>query len=631
MKRDDVEWLACMIVASIALVYAIFVVPYIPTTDGPQHVLSAHIENHFSDRGSVYPEFYRILPQFAGKGFALLYGPLESVMPWRLALRVALSAIGLSFAWGFAFVVLSLDASRRATSLLGFAIALPYSVYMGFFPFAVGTSLGMFTLAFVLRRPPSTLGRCAVLSLLLLLQGVCHIFTAVLTGAVVLVLAQVDAPRGERARRALKMALIGLPVVLLLGLTMLERTARSMDQSSAEWLFSDRLREVSRWFVPGSEVRAWLVIALLITGIATTLLRARAGRATPNERALAWLALAFLALTLLSPLHMPGWRFFAPRFAALAAGLGLALVRLPERASPRLARACVPLVTAGCLLSGLASRSLHVELADGCADALSGLDAPLHFTGPRLPYVIDPICGTPHHPTAGPVPRASLAFNTPLLYLVDHGGIGTTQMFHGEAPIHAIGFAGTGRPPRPDPRALDMASSPSAERDPVLRSAVLTQLAADGMPFEGIHVVGGRAADFALFERRGYVPEFQHGSLFIARFEGCPAAVLLSTGALGDGPVLVEYGLFSRALLDPEPRSIATQRVDPASPSLEGAIRVPLNGRPCGEIWVRPFGDVDGSGDFTRGDRTCANADAQGRILVKVSREQPFVRCLPSP
>jgi hypothetical protein len=430
------------------------------------------------------------------------------------------------------------------------------------------------------------------------------------------------------------MALVGLPVAALLGLTMVERTARSMDQTSAEWMFSERFGEASRWFVPGPELRAWLVIALMVTAVAAALVRARTGRATSNERALAWLALGFLAVTLLSPLHMPGWRFFAPRFAVLAAALGLALVRLPERASPRMVRASVPLVTAACLLSALASRNLHVELADGCADALSGLDAPLHFSGPRLPLVIDPICGTPHHPTAGPVPRASLAYNTPLLYLVDHGGIGTTQMFHGEAPIHAIGFVGTGRPPRPDPRALEIVSSAAAERDPKLRGAALTQLAADGMPFEGIHVVGGRPADFALFERRGYVTEFEHGSLFVGRFEGCPAELVLTPDALVGDPVLVEYGLFSRTLLDPEPRRIGIRRIDRPTLDGTGVIRVPLNARPCGEIWVRPFADVDGSSTFTPGDRTCANADGQGRILANVRRDQlerAAVRCVFSP
>ena len=36
MKRESAEWLACMLAASVGLVYCLWVVPYIPTPDGPQ-------------------------------------------------------------------------------------------------------------------------------------------------------------------------------------------------------------------------------------------------------------------------------------------------------------------------------------------------------------------------------------------------------------------------------------------------------------------------------------------------------------------------------------------------------------------------------------------------------------------
>jgi hypothetical protein len=212
-----------MLLASAGLVYALWVVPYLPTSDGPQHVLAAHIENHYSDPGSAYPEFYRILPQFAEKGFALVFAPLESILPWRVALRVTLSLMALAFAWGFALVVLSLDRTRRATAMLGFVFALPWALYMGFFQFVVGTTLGMYTLAFVLRRPTTTTARHVVLAVLLLAQGVCHVFTALLTGAIVTVLALVAAPKRGRLPELGRMMLVGAPAAALLGLTFVER------------------------------------------------------------------------------------------------------------------------------------------------------------------------------------------------------------------------------------------------------------------------------------------------------------------------------------------------------------------------------------------------------------------------
>jgi hypothetical protein len=638
-NREHAVWLLCMLVASVGLVWSLWVVPYIPTTDGPQHVLSSHIENHYSDAGSVYPEFYRILPQFAGKGFALLFGPLEAVLPWRVALRVALSIIAVAFAWGFALVVLSLDGGgveRRPTAMLGFFIALPYSLYMGLFQFVVGSTLGLYILAFVLRRPPSTNARRAVLALLLLVQGVFHIFTAILTGVVVLVLALVAAPKGQRLREVGRIALVGTPAGAVFALTVVGRNLRASEQQNFSWAMGERFTELSRWFVPGPDLRGWPVLLLAVAGIASTLLRGRRGTAAPSppmERALGWIGLVFLVLVIFAPLHIPGWQFFAPRFCILAVVLGLALVRLPSSSTPGslLARVAPPALAALCLGWDLVSANVHRALANGCADALAGLDVPMHFEGPRLPIIVDPSCGTPRDSPHGPVPRASLAYNIPLLYLVDHGGIGT-RMFNGTPSIHAIEFTGSRRPPPPPLRPLEVAQSRFVETDPKLREAAFTELAADAMAFEGVHVVGGRPEDFALFNRRGYVTEFEQGSTFIGRFEGCPAELLLPPEALAHEPVYVEYGLFSRAFLTPEPRSFGAKLVPRDTPVRDGAVHVPRGARPCGEIWVRAFWDADGSSSFTPADRVCTNGQKwQGRVRANVTKEQAAVACLLPP
>ena len=224
------------------------------------------------------------------------------------------------------------------------------------------------------------------------------------------------------------------------------------------------------------------------------------------------------------------------------------------------------------------------------------------------------------------MPRASLAHNIPLLYLVEHGGIGT-RMFNGTPSIHAIEFVGTRRPPPPPKRPLEIAQSRFVETDPKLRESAFTELAADAMAFEGVHIVGGRPEDFVLFNRRGYVTEYQRGTSFIGRFEGCSAELLLPAGSLDHEPVAYEYGLFSRAFLEKEPRSFGVRLVPKDAQVVDGVVHVPLGARPCGDIWVRAFWDVDGSSSFTPGDRTCENGRWEGRIRANVTREQPAVRC----
>lgn len=633
-KRDDLEWLACMLVASLGLVACLWVVPYIPTADGPQHVLSAHIENHYADAGSIYPDTYRILPQYAGKGFSLIYGPLESILPWRTALSLALSLVAVAFAWGFALVVLALDAGRgrrRATSLLGFVVALPFPLYMGFFPFVVGTTVGLFTIAYVLHRPPTTLGRSAVVSFLLLAQGVCHAFTAVMTGAAIAAIVVMGAPRGGRLRAAGRMALVGAPVAALVGATFTDRDVLATSQHTIDWELTSRITEISRWFVPGPGLRGWLVIALVVTGIASALLRARArdDAAPPAEAEthVAWVALVFLALALLAPVHLRGWQLFAPRFVVLASVLGLALLRVPERTSPRVARALVPLVTACCLLSSLVSARLHRQLANGCAEALAGLDAPLHFAGPRMPILFEPYCGAAEDRAESPVPWAAMANNVNLLYLIDHGGT-ATRLFSGASSVHAIAFLDSRRPPRQDYFTQSLAADHLSARDPKLRASVVTQLAANGMAFEGIHVIGGDRDVFRAFNERGYATELENDSLFIGRFEGCPSELVLPADALDGDPVFYDYGLFSRLVINDEIRALgATTQIPPNSPVRDGLVHVALPARPCGPVWVRVFWDADRSSTFTPGDRTCENAQWEGRLVGTIAPEQLSVRC----
>jgi hypothetical protein len=636
MKRETLEWLACMLVASIGLVACLWVVPYIPTADGPQHVFSAHVENHYADAGSPYPDYYRILPQFGGKGFALVFGPLESILPWRLALRVALSLMALAFAWGFASVALALDRRRRSTALLGFFIALPWSLYMGFFAFVVGVTVGLYILAYAIRRPPTTPARCALLAFLLLMQGVCHVFTAVMTGGVVAAIVVLGAPGGKRLAALGRMTLVGVPAAALLGATFLHRNIGPGD-SGLEWELSSRPAEISRWFVAGPSFRGWLVMGLVIVGIGTTLARSRRSRdrsaaretaAMAPEVAIAWVALAFLLITALGPIHIPGWQLFAPRFAVLAAVLGLALLRLPERASPRLLRAVMAVVTASCLGSNLLSAKLHHRLADGCAALLAALDVPLHFEGPRWPILLNAYCGAPEERADSPVPWAAMALNVNLLYLLDHGGI-AAKLFNGAPSIHAIAVRGARMPRPPATYAQSVAVSQYFNDDPKVRTSTLNELAADGMRYEGIHVVGGRPDDFTVFRERGYVPEFQNDSLLIAHFEGCPSELLLPPGALDGEPVYFEYGLFSRFLMTAEPHVLFKMPIARDAPVTDGAIHVPLPGRPCGAVWVRVVWDADGSSSLTAGDHTCGKASSGGRRVETVSREHPAIRCAP--
>lgn len=138
-----------MLAISAGLVAALWAVKYLPTNDGPEHVLSGYIENHYEDAGSPYRGALTLLPGFASRGFALLFLPFEAFFGWATALKLSQSVMALAMLWGFTALVLALertrlgDASpglRRFAAPLGVVVALPWVFYMGFFPNTVATA-----------------------------------------------------------------------------------------------------------------------------------------------------------------------------------------------------------------------------------------------------------------------------------------------------------------------------------------------------------------------------------------------------------------------------------------------------------------------------------------------------------
>lgn len=72
---------------SALLVGSLWIVPYLPTNDGPEWVFASHIENHYSDPDARYPLVYAPALQFAGRGFTVLYDPFESWLGGSVACK----------------------------------------------------------------------------------------------------------------------------------------------------------------------------------------------------------------------------------------------------------------------------------------------------------------------------------------------------------------------------------------------------------------------------------------------------------------------------------------------------------------------------------------------------------------
>ena len=607
---------------SVLLASSLWIVPYLPTNDGPEWVFASHIENHYGDPDAHYPLQYVPALQFAARGFTVLYDPFEDWLGWQRGLQVALSLTVLLASWGFVVLVRAVEPRRWALGFLGFPLALSWELYMGFWAFVVGSGLGLFVLAFAVRlREPGWRSR-ALLSLLLFVQAIAHVFTAVLTGGALLCLALCRARRGERLAELARVSLIGLPASGILAASVLAsgRATKMAFVGGFERLpWSQAIAIFPQIVAPGPLLRALLVVTGAGAASAYALSRARRPETGPSDRGLGLAAAAFLLAAVLAPMNVPGWQFFSPRFAPL--GVALAVVALPLERLPDRARRLAPPALFALAATWLAvSYPFHRRLAALCRDAVEGLFAPIHRSMEQLPVVL----AVAEDPTFDSL-RAEVPLSLPLLhmgalYAAAHGGLIPFVFSSSPATYPFTNREGTVlQQPTPDLASYwSVLTSGAFERDRQLRYGLEDEMTVFGTYYEGIVLLGARPDDVALWEKRGYVADWAHGSALVGHFEPCGVDFATPASAADPAPVFdvkIDRNYF-----------FASRRF-PARIGADGLAHFELGGVPCGDVTVVARWGAGQESDPKRWSTFCANADDRGGVSASVSRAARAVVC----
>ena len=608
-----------MATGSLAVALVIAAVPYLPTNDGPQHVLSGLLQKTFSDPGAPYSKFLEPLPEFAERGFSVVFVPLLEVVAWRAALQTTLVIVALSGAWAFAWLACALAKRRTPWALLGFALAFPWTFYMGFLPFALAANVGLAIVASTVGREEPRRIHSVVLSAALLVDAVLHIGAGVTTGLVVLLVLLFRAPRGQRLRAAFTTTLVGLPAMAVLAAVLL---SPSPVVGGELWVWVPRaewLAELPRYAFPGGMPRALAGCVLVILGPALALRRARRREASPAELAMVAAATLFLVAAAFGPIDLPGWQRVAPRFASLGVPLAVALLAplWPTR-SPRLVLAAIGVLTA---VSLVFTYDLHRRLARGCEPALAGLASDIDLSGFTLPMPLESFCGVPADAKVSDVPGLAPLFHVGALYAAARGGL-TPYMFGGSSAVHAFRFradaATNGAPPRPPPRLYLALEGEDARTDLAKREYLIARFAEYGRSYDHLLVVGAREGELASILGRGYAADWQSDTAMIAHARPCSLEVFVETSdARG---VLVEVGQR------PAGDVVYAMGAERGEQLPDGVHRLSSSEGGCGPVWVRGYLDVDGSGGASAGDVFCAGAGRDGRIDVDVLMRAE-VRC----
>jgi hypothetical protein len=613
--------------ASLGLVCALGVVRYLPTHDGPQHVFLAHIESHFSDPGAPYADYYTPTTALTSKGFALVYGPLADLLPWRSALQLTLALLVLTWAWGMMAFVNAVSPRRRLLGLIGFGLAFQWSLYMGFFSFFLSTGIGLFTLAIAFGSAEWPWKRRLAIAALLLVQGVCHVFAAEVVGLTLLVLvvcrhAKQDWPRelGVLALMGIPTALIGIHAAGWIG----SGVALRDYQAERIWpALAVRIELLATAFAAGPWWRAWPPVVLACTGIGFGLHRAIRRSASRDERALLVMSLLLGVAALAFPLHSRTWEFMSVRFIPMAVVLGIALVPVES-----LARRGAMLVHGGVVLLAVTAIGWagwhNRRLEQACGPALAGLDADLKRTGPRLPIVLDPTCNALSDKKVFGLPGAEPLLNLGALYAVQQGGV-VPYAFVGIPQLHGFVLTRGGYhrfPDQPDRKKLwgGLAQSDPVDDAP-FRAGLLASLAQSGSAYQDV-ILYGPLADRQQLSRRGYVTDFTKDGLWIGHYRGCPLRVEVSITGPRAAPLLVEYGWL------PLPEAAESRVLPPSDHGVEESASVDWPAAPCGPIWVRAGIDKDGSARWKPADGSCEGAGMDGRLSLQRTADGNSERCV---
>ncbi len=614
---------------------ALWRIDYLPTHDGPQHIYTIHAANHLSDPANGYSRHLEQGHPVTSYGFYVLFAPLDLILPWKDATRIALS--GMVLLWIFGCVVLARSLHRERI-WLGIALAgasFQWSLYMGLFSFHIATSFGLWILAFAIaRRSWGTRDRL-LLAMLLVLQAVMHVFPAVLTAGCIGLVALARSPR-EKWPRELGLGLaMAAPVLgLLCGL---------LAVASDNVVFHDRagsgftltwppLWTLAKCFMGGPGWRAWPLLVLALFAPWFIWLGSRRGEGSDggegSQRGQGTLDLVFagagviaLVCAIAFPLHIAVWDLFSVRFLPLAMTLLILAIPFESIQPIGLRHAAAAALALFSLASTGWALQYNVELDERSRESLAGLEADLDRTGARIAIVMDPFLGRPLEDRDAPFPFAVPMLNLGQLYSTEQGGV-PADTFAISPPTHHVLFRREGAtfPAYPSRSYPILLAAPENRGDQELRKKITTYVASRASEFEDV-ILWGEPEDAELLIARGFTPDWHHEGLMLARFEGCPFAVEIDQengpASLPPGSV-IEMGWYP--LLEVAKRLV----VSPGAHPLE---RVPIANTPCGSIWLRVRATTGNPGDGPGHLRVCHGADAEGRLILADTRRAPVLRC----
>jgi hypothetical protein len=203
----------------------IWVFPFTPTQDGPDHQALTHILREYDEPGAgLLRQYYQLNEEALPNWFIFfVMGQVLGFVPVPVAEKILLTAYVLLLPLSVRYALRAIDPRAGFLAVLAFPFLFSFFFHMGFFNFCFSLTAFFFAVGYWLKHAEEMgIGRTAVLALLVLWVYFCHPSTLVVTVTVLLTLAGWRAlldlpPLWQAVRRWLLVPLIAcLPALVLM-------------------------------------------------------------------------------------------------------------------------------------------------------------------------------------------------------------------------------------------------------------------------------------------------------------------------------------------------------------------------------------------------------------------------------
>jgi hypothetical protein len=531
--------IALLALAILPLFVALYGVPVVPSHDGPANLYSAHVFAHANDP-AFRDDFERSHPVTA-LGFGLIYGALETVLPWQSAYATALALGLLAMPLGIGLIAHRIDARRTPITLVALGAAHGWTSHMGFINYVGSLGLGFLALGLGLTAKPWSTRRELGVYATLLAASIYHPFGSQFSSIALFVHVALHTQRSEYVRRLGGFCVGAMPALLvtLVARENVEAAARGAASSRLDLTALERVEGLGRWFLSGPSWR-WggaFVLAVVALGFVARDLVGQ-DRSHKLRRALPLVTVVLLGFAgvALLPMHAAEWQYFQPRFNPLVVLPWLPLLPL-ERLHGKTHRGASIGLAAWAFASNAWVAHYHLGIVREYREAYAGLEQRAPAPGRSLiPIIARPELAREHQvDRSPPVPHATHLNNLGLLYAIARGAVapyGFTSMPN----VHLV----TRRPSRqrkaPIPSYGGVFAPGTSSDD---RRHLLARLATYAAAYDDV-LFYGTEADADAFLAHGFVTEHRSGGFFLASFRGCPATLEI-TGDAREGTIHLAF------------------------------------------------------------------------------------------